>query len=200
MQVVIVSGQPIFRDVLVAIATEDLLATRVIVGQDLEQVSQEAETPDLLLLDPPCFVDMEQWIVASASLRSMKRMLVIPERNVRLARLALAGGFQGVLPKTSERHLMVAILKLIIAGGEYFPCFDEEVAIENAATIIYNGKLTPRQQQVFKYMRRGFSNKEIANALGISVATIKVHVQAILGATGARNRMEAVGRLTNEQD
>ncbi|MDR3470510.1 MAG: response regulator transcription factor [Devosia sp.] len=200
MQIMIVSGQPIFRDALAAIATEDLGAAKVIVGASLEQAPQEADVLDLLLLDPPCFVDIEQWIAASAAIRATRRILVIPERNIRFARLALSHNFQGVLPKTSERILMVAILNLIFAGGEYFPCFDEEGVADGVGSSVLNDKLTPRQRQVLEYMRRGFSNKEIAKSLAVSVATIKVHVQAILGAAGARNRMEAVSRLIDSQD
>ncbi|MGB5950468.1 MAG: LuxR C-terminal-related transcriptional regulator, partial [Parvibaculum sp.] len=38
---------------------------------------------------------------------------------------------------------------------------------------------------------KGRSNQEIAQVLGISVATVKLHVNAILHALGVRNRTEA---------
>ncbi len=44
-------------------------------------------------------------------------------------------------------------------------------------------------------MARGLTNKEIADALGISIGTVKVHVHAILEATGSRNRIEAARQL-----
>ncbi|MCF8469590.1 MAG: response regulator transcription factor [Parvibaculum sp.] len=51
--------------------------------------------------------------------------------------------------------------------------------------------LTPRQREVLQELGKGRSNQEIADVLGISVATVKLHVNAILQALGVRNRTEA---------
>lgn len=51
--------------------------------------------------------------------------------------------------------------------------------------------LTPREHEVFSYMRQGLTNKEIARVLGISVATVKNHVHNLLGKTQLRSRAEA---------
>ncbi len=50
--------------------------------------------------------------------------------------------------------------------------------------------LTPRQGEVALAVARGLSNAEIAAELGVSVATIKDHVHAILQRLGARRRGE----------
>ncbi|WP_010183120.1 LuxR C-terminal-related transcriptional regulator [Sphingomonas sp. PAMC 26605] len=50
--------------------------------------------------------------------------------------------------------------------------------------------LTPRECEVFGYLRQGLSNKEIARKLGLSAATVKNHVHNILGKTRLRNRVE----------
>jgi two-component system nitrate/nitrite response regulator NarL len=51
--------------------------------------------------------------------------------------------------------------------------------------------LTDRQAEVLRHLTRGRSNKQIANRLGISEATVKVHVSAILRALGLHTRVEA---------
>ncbi|HWA59990.1 MAG TPA: helix-turn-helix transcriptional regulator, partial [Caulobacteraceae bacterium] len=56
-------------------------------------------------------------------------------------------------------------------------------------------RLSARQVEVLSEMARGLTNKEIADALGISIGTVKVHVHAILEATGSRNRIEAARQL-----
>jgi DNA-binding NarL/FixJ family response regulator len=47
---------------------------------------------------------------------------------------------------------------------------------------------------VLDLLHSGFRNEEIAQALGISVATVKLHVHAILKATGARSRVDLLVR------
>jgi DNA-binding CsgD family transcriptional regulator len=54
--------------------------------------------------------------------------------------------------------------------------------------------LTPRQIEVAKLLSRGLSNKEIAQALDVSPATVKAHVAQVIAATGARNRTGASAR------
>ena len=51
--------------------------------------------------------------------------------------------------------------------------------------------LSDREVQVVNLLRKGSPNKIIARELGISEATVKVHVKAILRKTHARNRTEA---------
>ncbi len=52
--------------------------------------------------------------------------------------------------------------------------------------------LTSRQSQVLEGLRRAWSNKEIARALNMSEATVKVHVRQVMRKLGASNRTHAV--------
>jgi DNA-binding NarL/FixJ family response regulator len=51
--------------------------------------------------------------------------------------------------------------------------------------------LTPRQIEVLSLVATGKLNREIAQALGMSAGTVKVHMTAILKALKVRNRTEA---------
>lgn len=193
MRVVIVSSQPFCRDALSDIAKEQLAADSVIATADLGGVPS---TPpiDLLLLDLPASAEPARWIALGAAPPAAKRVLVTPEHDIALARLAHANGYRGLLSKSTETAVMAAALKLVLAGGEYFPCF-EALAAERTPKAAPNERLSARQRQVLTEIERGRTNKEIAKTLGISVATVKLHVQAILAATGARNRTEAASRI-----
>lgn len=50
--------------------------------------------------------------------------------------------------------------------------------------------LTPRQAEIALALARGLSNREIAAEAGISVATVKDHIHAILQRLGLRRRGE----------
>jgi DNA-binding NarL/FixJ family response regulator len=54
--------------------------------------------------------------------------------------------------------------------------------------------LTSRQMDVLRLLAKGQSNKVIARDLGLSVSTVKVHLNTVFRALGATNRVEAVVR------
>ena len=53
-------------------------------------------------------------------------------------------------------------------------------------------QLTPQQFKVLMMMSQGLLNKQIAYELGVSEATIKAHVTAIMTKLGVSNRTQAV--------
>jgi DNA-binding NarL/FixJ family response regulator len=52
--------------------------------------------------------------------------------------------------------------------------------------------LTPREREILGRVAEGMRNQEIADALGLSLSTVKLHVNAILSKLGAQDRTEAV--------
>lgn len=197
MRAIIVSHQPICRGALGVVVRQALSPDSVLTAGTLDELPPEAAGADIGLFDLPSESGSAAWITRVGAFPARRRILVAPERSLLLARLAHAHGFHGLLAKTLEPDLMGAILRVICAGGEYFPCFGEESAALPAQVL--SGRLSNRQLQVLDLLRQGQTNKEIAKTLGISVATVKLHVQAILGAAGARNRTEAVNRLVANQ-
>jgi len=54
--------------------------------------------------------------------------------------------------------------------------------------------LTFREREVLAFLAEGRTNREIAGALSVSVATVKSHLVHIYDKLGAANRNEAIGR------
>jgi PAS domain S-box-containing protein len=61
------------------------------------------------------------------------------------------------------------------------------------------GVLTRREAEVLRLMARGQSTRAIADALHVSRATVRNHVQNILGKLGAHSRLEAVAHATRHR-
>lgn len=56
---------------------------------------------------------------------------------------------------------------------------------------------TPRQRQVLTELCKGKSNKEIARALGMAEATVKLHLTEIFKTMGVRNRAQALTKAVD---
>jgi DNA-binding NarL/FixJ family response regulator len=110
---------------------------------------------------------------------------------------AYEAGVKGCIPRTAPPELITAALRLILAGGLYFSDFSSLSSRQRSETPLRT-RLSSRQLEVLRLIEMGQTNKEIAKALGISVATVKLHVQAILNITGARNRTEAALRARGQ--
>lgn len=143
------------------------------------------------------------------SLASAPPFLVVSaSENWDLAARCLTDGANGFLPKTSGMTVMLNALRLILAGGRYFPeqVFDYLASLDNikhkpnhdAADIASLVDLPPRQREALILILDGLSNKEIARRLNVSVGTAKNYVSAILRQCNASSRGKAVSILTSQ--
>jgi two-component system, NarL family, nitrate/nitrite response regulator NarL len=122
------------------------------------------------------------------------------DQDPQLIKSSIARGAVGFVPKAYTSDMMIAALQFILAGGIYLPACVLEVggnvaerpaAVAPDAPNMY-ARLSPRQQEVARFLLQGLSNKTIARRLNISEGTIKAHVSSIFQVIGARNRVEAV--------
>lgn len=54
--------------------------------------------------------------------------------------------------------------------------------------------LTPREREVLALVARGYTSQRIARRLGVSLATVRTHVEHTRSKLGARSRSQAVAR------
>jgi len=120
------------------------------------------------------------------------------EENPGLIVQAIDQGAAGFIPKTSTHAVMMAALRLVLAGGTYLPphalCGAAAAPIAATATPSANAlnHLTQRQVETLRLAMQGKANKVIARELDVSEATVKAHLSASFRALGVRNRTEAV--------
>jgi len=101
---------------------------------------------------------------------------------------ALAAGALGYIIKGMSRETLVDALRRVRSGSLFLP----PPVMRSLADRTPNLDLSPREREVLSLMVRGESNKEIANELGITEATVKCHVSVILQRLGVNDRTQAV--------
>ena len=97
-------------------------------------------------------------------------------------------GACGYLLKSVKFDELVAAIRSVHAGGNCFP----PALLVHIAARATRKPLTSREIETLDLLRRGFSNKDIGQVLGISENTAKFHVKAILMKLDAADRAEAV--------
>jgi len=104
-------------------------------------------------------------------------------------------GASGFIPKTLVIDGMRAAISKILGGGVWTPP-DVDLAqaadVETAELMARMATLTPQQVRVLMMLSEGLLNKQIAYQLGVSEATVKAHVSAILQKLGVESRTQAV--------
>jgi DNA-binding NarL/FixJ family response regulator len=100
----------------------------------------------------------------------------------------------GVLPRTITQPQLDAALRAVFAG----------LLVRAPGGIAADGfrpggedappLLTPREAEILTLVSEGMSNKAVARALGISVHTVKFHLEALFAKLEATSRAEAVAK------
>ena len=156
-----------------------------VVGEAADSLSAEAlarsKTPDLALVD--LLMPGENGIATCARIlrvSPLTRMLMLTSASSKLpVGEALAAGVCGFVFKDIAAGELAGSLRRVAAG---------EVVLDSRATEALRGRRFPesyhllslRELEVMRTIAQGFSNKEIAEALGISEKTVKSHVGSIL--------------------
>jgi DNA-binding NarL/FixJ family response regulator len=192
MRALVIDDHPLVHEIIPAVLRKALGEVAVTTEATLEAGlahAAGAALPDLVLLDlglPGC-----EGLEAVSRFRSRFPNVPLVVLSGTCDRASIIGAFDagaiGYIPKTSKPDVMIAALKLVVAGGTYVPREALEGGMEKADL-----DLTQRQKEVLRLILKGYNNERIARELGISPATVKQHAHAIFTALGVSTRAEAV--------
>jgi DNA-binding NarL/FixJ family response regulator len=100
---------------------------------------------------------------------------------------ALQAGAKGYLLKGMDGDVLMEAIRAVHAGKSRVPA----TVAERLAGRLSGPVLTDRETDVLKQIVLGLSNKEIGAALFISEATVKTHINSLLGKLGVSDRTQA---------
>ncbi|WBQ06182.1 response regulator [Kribbella sp. CA-293567] len=202
VRVLVVDDQAVVRAGFAAIvdAEQDLTVVGQ-AGDGAKAVSLAAEVdPDVVLMD----IRMPGLDGLSATrlltgLGERPRVLVLTTFDLdEYVYEALRSGASGFLLKDARAEDLLTAIRVIAAGdGMLAPAVTGRLIqafAKGGPAIGMNAvleKLTPRELEVLTLVAAGLSNAEIGEKLGVTVGTVKTHVNALLAKIGARDRVQA---------
>lgn len=157
-------------------------------GKEGLQTARELN-PDVVLLDLR-MPDMSGVEVAAAlrAARSESRILILT--NYQLDEdifKAIEAGALGYLLKSASQEEVVDAIRAVSEGKRRIPA----ALATRLAEHMGRSALSAREQEVLELLVQGQTNKEIAQALGISDITVRNHVVNLLSKLNAKDRTEA---------
>ena len=157
--------------------------------------------PDVVLLDMrmpgKSGLDVLQELSAEDKLPPTIILTTFDDDEMVLA--GIKAGAKGFLLKDVSLEELVEAIKTVAEGGSAVkPAVTERLlkGLKNMHTDFMSldrpDPLTERETEILRLMAGGYSNKEIANSLGVAEGTVKNHVSNILSKMGVRDRTRAV--------
>jgi NarL family two-component system response regulator LiaR len=163
-------------------------------GEDAVRLCQQAQ-PDVVLMDlmMPGMDGVETTRAILQQCPQAKILVLSSFHGEDLVPRAMQAGAIGYLLKGVSNQDLVEAIRTAHAGRSILAKEAMAALVEAAVPSPKLGDdLSEREREVLALLAQGLSNKEIADRLFLSLATIKYHVRLLLSKLGAGSRAEAV--------
>lgn len=175
--------------------------------EELTALLEKQREADLVLLDlaMPGVSGFSGLIYLRAEYPEIPVVIVSASDDAQTVRRALDFGASGFIPKRLGIEELREAVKQVLEGEMWVPSEVDISAPADPETSRLRDRLatlTPQQVRVLMMLSGGLLNKQIAYELGVSEATIKAHVSAILQKLGVESRTQAViaaARISGDQ-
>lgn len=159
---------------------------------------------DLVLVDlhMPGVKGLDALSAVRAAFETSAVVVLSSEDDPSAIRRSIELGACGFVPKASTPQVLIAALRLVLAGGTYLPphVLRDCTPTAPGAALHAAGAdpvrrpegLSERQLEVLLKAVQGKANKVIAREMQLSEGTVKAHLSAAFRALGVQNRTEAV--------
>ena len=157
--------------------------------------------PDVVLMDMrmPVMSGLEALQALSRTQQLPPTIILTTFDDDQLVLAGLKAGARGYMLKDVSLEQLVGAIQTVAGGGSLVqPAVTQRLlsGLEHMQNDFVSldrpDPLTDRETEILRLMAGGFSNKEIANSLGVAEGTIKNHVSSILSKLGVRDRTRAV--------
>jgi DNA-binding NarL/FixJ family response regulator len=199
-RLMIADDHPLFRGALREAVAGLFTRADIAEAGTFDEVSamlDRASDVDLILLDlaMPGVRGFSGLMYLRAQYPSVPVVVVSANDEPAVIRRCMDFGASGFIPKTLGVEAMREAIGVVLKGGVWTPPdidLHASADAETTALLARLSTLTPQQVRVLMMLSEGLLNKQIAYELGVSEATVKAHVSAILQKLGVESRTQAV--------
>jgi DNA-binding NarL/FixJ family response regulator len=165
-------------------------------GRDLLDAA-ELLRPDLVITDiaMPRLDGVEATRLLQAVLPGVRVLILSIHAEPSCVRAAFEAGAWAYLTKRSTREEIERAVREVLAGRFYV-----SPAVARAAVGVADRRecplpmvgeaFTPREAQILRLVAEGLGNKQIAGRLGMSVTTVRTHLNSVYGKLRVKSRVE----------
>src|ERR1700755_371369 len=197
---VIADDHPLFRDALRQAVAGVLTSARIDEAGSFEELTgllEQTSEVDLILLDlsMPGISGFSGLIYLRAQFPAIPVVIVSASDDAATIRRSMDFGASGFIPKRFGVETLRDAIGKVMNGDVWIPAdVDISAAADPDMTKLRDRlvTLTPTPGRGLLMLAEGLLNKQIAYELGVSEATIKAHVSAILQKLGVESRTQAV--------
>ena len=197
IRVLVVDDHTVVRKGLASLLSSPRYNIEVIgeAGDGVQAVRQaRALRPDVILMDllMPIKTGVEALIEIRAEEPDAKVLILTSAADRAQVLAALKAGARGYILKDSAPDELIQAIEAVYAGKLLLPSdLAQKALFAEPDQLTPAFDLTERELDVLRYLAQGLSNQEIANALDISLYTVRSHVRNILSKLHLANRTQA---------
>jgi len=199
-RIVVAVDHPLFRRALRDAVDSAVAKAEIDEAGSFEELTALLERDseiDMILLDltMPGISGFSGLIYLRAQYPAIPVVIVSASDDSTTIRSSMEFGAAGFIPKRFGVDTLRAAIAKVMAGDVWVPADVDLAAGADPDLSRLRERLvtlTPQQVRVLMMLSEGLLNKQIAYELGVSEATIKAHVSAILQKLGVESRTQAV--------
>jgi len=199
-RLIIVDDHPLFRGALHQALSASFAQADIQEAGSLDELTAKLADDsevDLVLLDlnMPGVQGLSGLLFLRAQHPEVPVVIVSASEDPATIRRCIEFGASGFVPKSQPVEQIRSAVRAVLDGQVWTPKdIDLSAGKDKDASDLLSrlSTLTPQQVRVLMMLGEGLLNKQIAFKLGVSEATIKAHVSAILQKLGVDSRTQAV--------
>jgi DNA-binding NarL/FixJ family response regulator len=203
IKIILVDDHRMFRDGVKSVLSDEEnieLVGEVGNAKDLYELLKTTN-PDVIITDisMPDISGIELSKYVSENYPEINILILSMHSNEEFITKSLAAGANGYLPKDTSMDELLEAINVIYKGENYFNKNISDTLLKSLISKskpskenTKNGTLTKREREIISHVVEGFSNKEIAGKLFISIRTVDSHKNNIMQKLNLKSSVELV--------